>query len=272
MGQAPLAAAASLRQAFGDKLCVYTVQVGDDAGGKQLLEKLATDGGCGEAVTADKINSGSGMGAFVESVFITEAADSDGDGVPDALDKCPDTPKRVKVDNAGCPFDSDGDGVPDYLDKCPGTAQGVEVGKWGCPVDSDGDGVADYNDKCPGTPKGAVVNEVGCWILGRILFDYDQAVIKPAFFPELDAALKVMNQNPGLRIEIQGHTDNKGSAKYNQGLSEKRAQAAMAYFLQKGIDPNRLSAKGYGLSRPIASNDTDEGRAMNRRVQLEPVY
>jgi OOP family OmpA-OmpF porin len=162
--------------------------------------------------------------------------------------------------------------VPDYLDKCPDTAQGVEVDKWGCPLDSDGDGVADFTDKCPGTPKGAAVNEVGCWILGRILFDYNQAVIKPAFYPELDAAFKVMNQNPGLKIEIQGHTDNKGSAKYNQGLSERRAQAVMTYFLQKGIDPNRLSAKGYGLSRPIASNETDEGRAMNRRVQLEPVY
>lgn len=88
--------------------------------------------------------------------------DSDGDGVPDYLDKCPDTPKGVKVDKDGCPVDSDGDGVPDYLDKCPGTPPGVKVDKDGCPLDSDGDGVPDYLDKCPGTPAGVKVDKDGC--------------------------------------------------------------------------------------------------------------
>ena len=88
--------------------------------------------------------------------------DSDGDGVPDYLDKCPDTPKGVKVDKDGCPVDSDGDGVPDYLDKCPGTQAGVKVDKDGCPLDSDGDGVPDYLDKCPGTPAGVKVDKDGC--------------------------------------------------------------------------------------------------------------
>jgi outer membrane protein OmpA-like peptidoglycan-associated protein len=88
--------------------------------------------------------------------------DSDGDGVPDYLDKCPDTPKGVKVDKDGCPVDSDGDGVPDYLDKCPGTPAGVKVDKDGCPLDSDGDGVPDYLDKCPGTPAGVKVDKDGC--------------------------------------------------------------------------------------------------------------
>jgi OOP family OmpA-OmpF porin len=88
--------------------------------------------------------------------------DSDGDGVPDYLDKCPETPKGVKVDKDGCPVDSDGDGVPDYLDKCPETPAGVKVDKDGCPLDSDGDGVPDYLDKCPGTPAGVKVDKDGC--------------------------------------------------------------------------------------------------------------
>jgi OOP family OmpA-OmpF porin len=88
--------------------------------------------------------------------------DSDGDGVPDDLDKCPETPKGVAVDKDGCPVDSDGDGVPDYLDKCPGTPAGVKVDKVGCPLDSDGDGVPNYLDKCPGTPAGVKVDKDGC--------------------------------------------------------------------------------------------------------------
>jgi len=88
--------------------------------------------------------------------------DSDKDGVPDYLDKCPDTPKGVKVDRDGCPIDSDGDGVPDYLDKCPGTPAGVKVDKDGCPLDSNGNGVPDYLNKCPGTPVGTKVDKDGC--------------------------------------------------------------------------------------------------------------
>ena len=88
--------------------------------------------------------------------------DSDGDGVPDKFDECPDTPVGVQVDEKGCPLDSDGDGVPDYLDKCPGTPAGVKVDEHGCPVDSDGDGVADYLDECPDTPAGVKVDAKGC--------------------------------------------------------------------------------------------------------------
>jgi len=100
------------------------------------------------------------MAGFVVDVFLWP--DDDGDGVPNHLDKCPDTPKGVKVDAKGCPLDSDGDGVPDYLDKCPGTPKGVAVDAAGCPIDSDGDGVPDYLDKCPGTPRGAKVDAKGC--------------------------------------------------------------------------------------------------------------
>ena len=88
--------------------------------------------------------------------------DSDGDGVPDSKDMCPNTPKGIKVDEFGCPLDSDHDGVPDYLDKCPNTPKGVQVDKDGCPLDSDGDGVPDYRDICPNTPKGVKVDDLGC--------------------------------------------------------------------------------------------------------------
>ncbi|MDR3668488.1 MAG: OmpA family protein [Ignavibacteriaceae bacterium] len=88
--------------------------------------------------------------------------DSDGDGVPDYLDNCPNTPHGVAVDSHGCPLDADGDGVPDYLDKCPNTPAGVKVDAEGCPLDSDGDGVPDYLDKCPNTPKGVAVDKDGC--------------------------------------------------------------------------------------------------------------
>jgi len=88
--------------------------------------------------------------------------DSDGDGVPDDLDKCPNTPKGVQVDAAGCPLDTDGDGVPDYLDRCPNTPKGAKVDANGCPVDSDNDGVPDYLDKCPDTPAGVAVDANGC--------------------------------------------------------------------------------------------------------------
>jgi outer membrane protein OmpA-like peptidoglycan-associated protein len=88
--------------------------------------------------------------------------DSDGDGVPDSKDICPNTPSGITVDAHGCPLDSDGDGVPDYLDKCPNTPKGAPVDKDGCPIDSDGDGVPDYKDLCPNTPKGIRVDEFGC--------------------------------------------------------------------------------------------------------------
>jgi OOP family OmpA-OmpF porin len=198
--------------------------------------------------------------------------DSDGDGVPDYLDKCPGTPKGVAVDSDGCPKDSDGDGIPDYRDKCPDTPKGVVVDSDGCPIDSDGDGVPDYRDKCPGTPLGAPVNDVGCWIIKEVEFDFNKADVKPKYFGRLDEAVGVMKKNPSMSVEIQGHTDSVGSDEFNQKLSERRAQSVMEYFIGQGIAKNRLTAVGFGESKPVASNETDAGRAKNRRVQLKPIY
>jgi OOP family OmpA-OmpF porin len=198
--------------------------------------------------------------------------DSDGDGVLDANDQCPDTPRGVAVDAVGCALDTDGDGVPDYRDRCPGTPSGAAVDEKGCPLDSDGDGVPDYMDRCPRTPRGATVNEVGCWVCKDVQFALNQWRIEAEYHPNLDEAVQCMQHHPEIKVEIQGHTDSTGTKAYNQVLSEKRAQAVMEYFVSKGIARERLTAVGYGLSRPIASNKTKEGRAKNRRVQLKPIY
>ena len=270
--RAPVVAAENLKSLFGDRLCIYTVQVGDSATGKWVMEQVARAGQCGFMVNADDIAPADGMADFVEKVFFAKARkpmDSDGDGVTDDLDRCPNTPRGVKVDAHGCPLDSDGDGVPDYLDQCPDTPRGVEVDKQGCPLDSDGDGVPDYRDECPDTPKGATVNSVGCWALtGTVLFDHDKWELKPAAYPLLDEVVAIMKKNPDITGVIEGHTDSTGPEAYNQQLSEKRARAVEAYIESHGIDPARFSVKGYGESKPIAPNDTPQGRQENRRVEL----
>jgi len=200
-----------------------------------------------------------------------EPKDSDCDGVRDKIDECPGTPLGVAVDARGCPLDSDGDGVPDYLDECPGTPQGVGVDSRGCPLDSDGDGVPDYRDKCPGTPKGARVDTEGCWVIDEAFFDFDKRDVKPRFYPIFDEVVAILNDNPSLRIVIEGHTDNVGTKAYNRKLSLERAKAVQGYLVRKGIQKDRLSTAGYGCSTPKASNETAEGRALNRRVKLEPL-
>jgi OOP family OmpA-OmpF porin len=137
------------------------------------------------------------------------------------------------------------------------------------PADSDNDGVIDANDRCPGTPAGATVNRVGCWIIKGLLFDFGKADIKPIYHQFLDNVVRVLKKNPEMLIEIQGHTDSIGSAAFNMTLSVKRAQAVADYLTSHGIDANRLTVTGFGETRPVASNDTEEGRAQNRRVQLK---
>jgi len=273
MDTTPITAAQNMKTKFGDLVCIYTVLVGNDPAGETLMKQVAAAGGCGFSVRADSFKTSGDMGDFVKNVFLAKAAkplDSDGDGVYDDLDRCPDTP-GVKVDVHGCPTDTDGDGIYDYLDKCPGTPTGFKVDAHGCSIDTDGDGVYDYLDACPGTPEGAKVNEQGCWILGGVLFDTNRWNIKPNFYPNLDAIVTVFEKNPVLNIEIRGHTDSIGNAAYNKKLSESRAKAVMDYLVKKGINPKRLSSEGFGSTLPIVGNDTKEGRAKNRRIELLPM-
>ena len=272
MHNAPAVAAEKMKSQFGDRLCIYTVLVGDSYEGEKLMERIARKTTCGFSVRADGLKTGNDMASFVKKVFLTELMDSDGDGVHDNLDRCPNTPKGVKVDAQGCPIDSDGDGVYDYLDKCPNTPAGVKVDTMGCPLDSDGDGVANNLDQCPNTPMGATVDARGCWTYAAVvLFDINSAEVKSVAYPMLQEAVLIMKKNPDLKVEVDGHTDSTGTAAYNKTLSVKRAKSIKDHFVSRGIDTNRLTTKGFGFTNPAASNDTKEGRSKNRRVELTPV-
>jgi OOP family OmpA-OmpF porin len=224
--------------------------------------------------------------------------DSDGDGVTDDKDKCPGTPAGRKVNAEGCELDSDGDGVVDGLDKCPGTPAGRTVNAVGCELDSDGDGVVDGLDKCPGTPAGRKVDANGCefdtdkdglvdavdkcptiyaktpdgcpppLVLEGVFFDNNKATLKPESFPVLDKAAIGMKDWGDVKIEVAGYTDSVDSDEHNMKLSQSRAETVRDYLISKGISADRISAKGYGESSPIADNATEEGRAKNRRVEL----
>ena len=197
--------------------------------------------------------------------------DDDCDGVKNNRDRCAGTPLGVEVDEWGCPKDSDGDGIIDIHDQCPGTPPGVIVDDRGCPVDEDGDGVVNSQDRCPGTPVGARVDDRGCWIVGSVLFDLGKDDIRSDYYYLLDEVARVLKRNPGMSIEVQGHTCTIGSAKYNQELSERRANAVRNYLTKKGINSGRLTARGYGYTRPVAASTTDAGKRLNRRVEFHPV-
>lgn len=147
----------------------------------------------------------------------------------------------------------------------------VSVNEISLSKDSDLDGVYDDEDKCPGTPEGATVNSLGCWVLKGLLFDKGKWNINPQAYRVLDEVVSILEKNPHLKLEIQGHTDNLGPAEHNQRLSELRAKMIRGYLVKKGIDEKRLTWVGYGFSKPIASNVTPEGRARNRRVELRPI-
>lgn len=189
--------------------------------------------------------------------------------------QCPsygEVPAGVAVDAQGCPLDSDGDGVPDYRDQCPGTPAGVEVDAVGCPLDSDNDGVPDYRDQCPNTPAGTEVNALGCpesVVLNDVNFEFDSAELTSNARNILNGVAERLVNNPDVRVSIEGHTDSRGSAEYNKDLSQRRAESVTTYLAQRGVDANRMRAVGYGEERPIASNENDQGRAQNRRVELD---
>jgi hypothetical protein len=137
------------------------------------------------------------------------------------------------------------------------------------PLDSDRDGVLDFEDECPNTPRGAPVNVYGCWTIKGINFEYNKWDIEPQYYDVLNESGKVLYLNPTMTIQIQGHTDEIASDEYNLVLSQKRAAATKAYFVHRGIEFDRISIRGFGETRPIASNDTPEERAKNRRIEIE---
>jgi len=205
--------------------------------------------------------------------------DTDKDKVPDFKDQCPNTPEGAPVDTLGCPLDTDKDKVPDYKDQCPDTPEGAPVDTLGCPLDTDKDGVPDYKDECPNTIQGVAVDTVGCPLEKKhdldqlkkgINFEFNSSKLTKNSYPTLDAIADLMKEFTEANLEVQGHTDIVGTEDYNQRLSEARARTVTDYLLTKGIAADRLRAVGFGTRRPLADNETDEGRALNRRVELVP--
>ncbi len=199
---ATLAAAKALKEQLGSGVCFYTVLVGDDEGGRVLMEKMAKTGNCGFATTGDKLMADGGMTQFVKDAFLVE---------PPMVA----SPKEPAA-------------APDMA-------------------------------------------KAGIWVIDEANFDFDKTVVKPGVYAYLDQIVEFLKAEPQAVVTIEGHTDKVGSLAYNNTLSLERARAVKAYLTGKGIDERRLSCKGFAYSKPIASNNTRKGRALNRRVEIHRV-
>ena len=202
--------------------------------------------------------------------------DTDGDGVSDNNDRCPNV--AGLSDMAGCP-DTDGDGITDQRDSCPSEAG--PRGNRGCPwPDTDGDSVVDKDDKCP-SEAGTVAND-GCpetpsedvqatlaSYAKTINFEYGKTSIKEEANKTLQAIVEILVQYPNANFVVEGHTDSVGSTAFNQKLSEQRAAVIVDFLTSNGVDASRLSSVGLGETSPASSNDTKEGMAQNRRVEVK---
>ena len=201
--------------------------------------------------------------------------DKDGDGTGDADDLCPDV--AGTKNNKGCPVDTDGDGVGDNTDKCPDVVGPKEND--GCPdIDTDGDSIKDKDDKCPqtagdkfnnGCPKLsdadlATVNEVQ----EKTKFNEDGSEIKTTSYEALELFANWMNNNKSVVI-LRGHTSNEKSESIALALSKERVEAVRTYLIAKNVNPTRISIEFLGSAKPIADNNTAEGREKNNRIEFE---
>ena len=199
--------------------------------------------------------------------------DGDGDGIADRDDKCASVAGLVKYN--GCPIpDSDGDGLNDEMDRCPTTAGLSKYG--GCPMpDADKDGVADEEDACPnqtGVPqnKGCPVvtkkeKEIVKFAATRLQFEFQSAKIAASSYKDLDAVAAILKNYPQLKITIEGHTGGANN-EANLKLSQERANNVKAYLVEKGIAAERLTATGFGASKPIVAQADNP---QNRRVEIK---
>jgi OOP family OmpA-OmpF porin len=208
MGNAPVKAATNVKNQYGDKLCIYTIQIGDDKNGAKILDQIVNAGQCGVSVKGDDLANDQAMNDFVERIFLA-AKTAEAPAAP---------PPPVKE-----------------MKKAPEVEQKI-------------------------FEKGRVTLNVE--------FDTGKAIVKPKYYKDIQSVAEVMKKNPDMSVVIEGHTDNVGGEKYNLNLSQKRAEAIKNIMVTKfNIEPSRLTAKGFGYSKPIASNSTKEGREKNRRVE-----
>jgi len=301
----PIQAAQSLYHKFGARIGIYPILIGNSPKGKQLLEKMADQSVTGFVQRGDCLLDSECIHNYVHTILFDPPYknwDRDNDGIKDKSDLCPTTPEGNVVDSSGCSPDTDGDSISDDRDECPGTPSGTIVESNGCPPkDRDNDGVLDTEDQCLDTPAGAIVNpdgckkpdqdqdgildteddcidtpigasvnSRGCWVISDLQFASGRWELEASHKNSLQEVIDIMRQNPDLRIEIQGHTDNTGSEGLNKKLSSYRAMSVMKYLMQNGIKVSRLTFMGYGSEKPIVRNDTPENRAMNRRVEFNP--
>lgn len=227
----PVAAAAAMKDIYGDNVCIYTVLLGNDPKGKKTMEDIAAAGKCGFATEADNLHArtlsdgstvgaAEGMADFVTAVFLEKAPmkadlDSDGDGVTDSIDQCPNTPKGIKVDRVGCPV--------------------------------------------------AIPEKVSITLL--VEFDFDKDVVRPQYHGDIEKVANFLKAYPATNAQLEGHTCSIGSEEYNMNLSKRRAASVKKYLVDKfGTDGSRITTVGFGEVKPVASNKTEEGRKRNRRV------
>lgn len=220
------------------------------------------------------LSAGMGSAHAAQGVFYdpSNAASPTGFTIGHELFRTIGCPGRQLLDTP-CPvLDSDGDGVYDYMDKCPDTPRGVKVDKDGCPLP-----VAAAPEPAP-VPAAALAPAPApvAALPPRTLelrganFDFDRSVIRPADVEILDQSAATLKEWGDVKVEVAGHTDSVGTDEYNQGLSLRRAESVRNFLISKGIAADRLSIMGYGESRPVADNATADGRFMNRRVELVP--
>lgn len=194
--------------------------------------------------------------------------DTDNDGVTNAKDQCPDEPGE----NNGCPkvVDTDHDGIPDSEDSCPdqaGTLNGCPEGTVkNLPVDTDNDGIPDDLDECP-TSKVCPTVIIPELPVDLVLFESNSAEILSKYEHQLDQMAALMTQH-NFKLELRGYTDMTGDELYNSGLSKSRVDVIKDYLVSKGVSTDRISTKSFGVLFPIANNDTENGRALNRRTEL----
>lgn len=238
----------------------------------------AVVGGAATAAVADggtATAGGAAVGAMLALLLCPQEAEAEEPMMEEPVCAV-EPPPGALLDQNGCAYDTDGDGVYDGIDLCRNTPEGVTVDRVGCPLDSDNDAVADYLDLCPGTPKGVIVDQDGCPLPGENLlsltgvnFAFDKATLTPEAKDILEEAVTLLKETDDIvEVRVEGHTDSIGSEAYNQELSQRRAESVVDYLTSRGVSGSNLVPVGLGENFPVANNDTEAGRAANRRVDF----